>query len=149
MKSNIEFRDIHLPQGVDIFPLGYGWYFLITSIVFVYVIYKLVIWILKTSKKHYALGNLKNIDVNLPIVAVVQMSELLRRICNVKYKEASVLFGEDWLDFLRKHTKCKLSDNAGKLLLFAPFMDKNSKEYTSTDALEVKKFCKEWIGENL
>ncbi len=149
MKSNIEIKDIHIPQGVDVFPLAYGWWILFFSIIALFLIIKLIIFGIKTSKKHYALKKLKNIDTNSAVEAVIEMSLLLRRICNAKFKQASALYGQDWLDFLTKHSKHTLSEKASKLLVFAPFMDKNSTQYSSLDAQEVKDFCKHWIGENL
>ena len=102
-----------------------------------------------SSIKYYALGKLKSIETSSPIDAGIQMSELLKRICNLKYKEASVLHGKEWLDFLNKHTSHKLSSNASNLLMYAPFINKNEKKYTNKDAILLKDFCRYWIGENL
>ena len=121
----------------------------VNSMIALFLIIKLIIFGIKTSKKHYALKQLKNIDTNSAVEAVIEMSLLLRRICNAKFKQASALYGQDWLDFLTKHSKSTLSEKASKLLVFAPFMDKNSTQYSSLEAQEVKNFCKHWIGENL
>jgi len=147
--SPVEIRDIQLPDGVDIFPLSYGWWVLIAGIIIAFLVVKLLLWGIKTSKKYYALKELKSIDTSKVVEAGILVSLLLRRICNVKYKEASVLYGEEWLDFLKKRTKAKLSEGGAFLLLFAPFMNKEEKKYTKEDADNLINFCKAWIGDNL
>lgn len=147
--SPVEIRDIQLPDGVDIFPLSYGWWVLIGGIIIAFLVIKLLLWGIKTSKKYYALKELKSIDTSKVVEAGILVSLLLRRICNVKYKEASVLYGEEWLDFLKKRTKAKLSEGGAFLLLFAPFMNKEEKKYTKEDADNLISFCKTWIGDNL
>lgn len=149
MENLLDIKDIHIPDGVSIFPLAKGWWVLVIGIITLFVTIKMFLSILKTSKKYYALRKLKSIDVSKPIDAGVQMSELLKRICNVKYREASVLYGKEWLDFLNKTTNKKLSSKASNLLIYAPFIDKNEKKYTSKDATNLKDFCKNWIGDNL
>ena len=149
MENLLDIKDIHIPEGVSIFPLAKGWWMLIVFgialIVFINVFFK----ILKTSKRYYALGKLKAIDTTNPVEAGCKISELLKRICNVKYKGASVLFGKEWLEFLNKHSKKNLTKEASDLLIYAPFIDKNEKKYTSKDADVLKEFCKDWIGDNL
>ena len=149
MENLLDIRDIHIPDGVSIFPLAKGWWMLIIGFITLILLAKMTLHIFKTSKKYYALSQLKAIDISKPIDATVKMSELLRRICNVKYKDASVLFGKDWLDFLNNHAPKKLSKKASDLLIYAPFIDKNDKTYTKKDALALKEFCKNWIGDNL
>lgn len=149
MNSPVEIRDIQLPEGVNIFPLSYGWWVLIAGIIIVFLITKILLWVIKTSKKYYALKELKNIDTTNVVEAGILVSLLLRRICNVKYKEASILYGEEWLDFLKKRTKAKLSEGGAFLLLFAPFMNKEEKKYTKGDADNLISFCRAWIGDNL
>ena len=149
MNSPVEIRDIQLPDGVDVFPLSYGWWILFVGIVIAVLCIKLILWGIKTSRKYYALKELKNIDTTNVVEAGILVSLLLRRICNVKYKEASVLYGKEWLDFLEKRTKAILSENGASLLLFAPFMNKKEEKYTQEDAINLINFCKAWIGDNL
>ena len=78
------------------------------------------------------------------------MSEILRRICVYKYPSAASLSGREWIDFLNAHGKTKMSKKAAELLLNAPYMpETGEKDFSVTDALELKEFCKNWIGENL
>ncbi|MBR5598709.1 MAG: DUF4381 domain-containing protein [Alphaproteobacteria bacterium] len=149
MNNPIEIKDIMIPNGVSAFPLAYGWWTIIIGIIFLVLAVKIILWILKTSKKHYALKELKNIDTDSVVDSAIKMSLLLRRICNVKYKQASVLYGKEWLDFLRNTTNAKLSLKAADLLIFAPFISKNDKTYSDVDAKNLKTFCKSWIGDNL
>ena len=56
---------------------------------------------------------------------------------------------KEWLEFLNKHSKKNLTKEASDLLIYAPFIDKNEKKYTSKDADVLKEFCRDWIGDNL
>jgi len=149
MENLLDIKDIHIPDGVSIFPLAKGWWVLVICFIALIILLKVFRRIYKTSKKFYALNKLKAINVSNPIDAGIQMSELLKRICNVKYREASVLYGREWLDFLNKHTSHKISSEASDLLIYAPFINKNEEKYTQRDATMLKDFCKNWIGENL
>lgn len=144
-----EIRDIHIPDGVSIFPLAYGWWIILIGLVCLFLIVKLLIWGIKTSKKYYALNKLKKISVSNPIIGAVQISELLRRICHVKFKTALALYGSEWIDFLNQHSSVKLTDDSAKLLIYAPFMDQESTSYSQQTAENLKAFCRQWIGENL
>lgn len=149
MNNQPEIRDIYIPEGVSLFPLAYGWWVIIVGLICLIFLIKFISWSIKTSKKHYALNRLKKIDTSNPIEAAVIMSDLLRRICNIKFKEAAVLYGQDWLAFLNTKTSCKISDKEANLLIFAPFIDKKSTEYTEETARKLKEFCRHWIGANL
>lgn len=149
MNNIPEIRDIHIPQGVSIYPLAYGWWVMLVVGILSIVGMWFVFWAIKTSKKYYALKTLNNIQVSSIVSSAIEMSELLRRICNIKYKEASSLYGKEWSDFLVNKTNFKISERALNLLIFAPFMDKNSNQCSIEDAKELKDFCKNWIGANL
>lgn len=149
MQNLPEIRDIYIPDGVSVFPLAYGWWIILASVLGAIIFLKIILWSIKTSKKHYALNKLKKIDISKTVAAAVQMSELLRRICNVKYKEASVLYGQEWIDFLNEHTTHKINGDVAKLLMFAPFMNTEDKTYEQETAVELKDFCQRWIGANL
>ena len=71
------------------------------------------------------------------------------KVMDVKYKEASVLHGNEWINFLNEHTKNNLSKKTSELLMYAPFIDKNEKKYSQKEVLELSNFCKQWIGDNL
>ena len=139
MNNLPEIRDIQIPDGVSFFPVAYGWWVVLAAGVFAFMIIKIILKLRRISKRRYAFKELEEI------------SELLRRICILKYPEASSYYGEKWIDFLNQHTPSPLSPQAAKLLKFAPFMNgsENSRTYVPQDAESLKDFCRKWIGENL
>lgn len=153
MNNVPDIKDIQLPDGVSIFPIAYGWWIVLGGLLFLFLFVKLIIWGIKTSKKHYALKQISQISTVNPIHTAVQLSELLRRICIVKYPEARSFYGEQWLEFLKQHATAALPDNCAYLLANAPFMDQYSQAYSEkygeADAEALKLFCKQWVGENL
>ncbi|MBO5441721.1 MAG: DUF4381 domain-containing protein [Alphaproteobacteria bacterium] len=149
MNNLPEIRDIYIPDGVSFFPIAYGWWVLLIGSFLLFFMIKLLLLGIKKSKKHYALKTLKNINIANPVTAAIEMSELLRRICTVKYKEAAALYGQEWIDFLNKHTEDKLSGDEAKLLMYAPFMKEQNNTFNETVAENLKAFCKNWIGANL
>ncbi len=144
-----ELRDIHLPDGVSWFPPAYGWFVLVLCVLLVWCGYRLFrMWRL-TSRKVYALKLLSAQTGLSPIIAGRQISEILRRICVLRYPAAAALVGEHWLQFLLNHTKDKLSASAAELLLNAPYIPENSTRYSRTELNELREFARRWIGENL
>lgn len=144
-----ELRDIHLPEvGILAFPPAYGWWVLLGLFLATLAIYELVLLFLRKSKKRYALKLLDEYPQN-SINAAVQMSELLRRVCVLKYKDAVSFYGEEWIDFLNQHSFQKMDKKTSKLILDAPYIRADSAAYTSDDIAELHSFCKSWIGENL
>ena len=144
-----ELRDIHLPDGVSVFPPAYGWWVILGGVVLAFVLAEIFILVRRKSKKLYALRLLNNTEGRGVVPAAVRMSEILRRICVFKYKEAAALFGRDWIDFLNSRGKSKIGGKAADLLLNAPYVSPASGVYSETDAAELRRFCKDWIGENL
>lgn len=142
-------KDIHIPEGVSIFPLAYGWWVILAVVILCFLITWFAFWIFKTSRKYYALKNLEKIDTYSPVNAAIKISELLKRICLFKYKKALTLYGQDWIDFLNEHSKWRLTQNAANLLMYAPFISTDDLSYSQTDADEIKSFAKVWIGANL
>lgn len=149
MNTPPDIKDIYIPDGVSIFPLAYGWWVIFGTIVLSILAGLLFLWVLKTSRRYYALKNLDKVDTLSPVEAAIKISELLKRICRFKHKEALALYGQDWIDFLNTRSKQKLTLNAAKLLMYAPFINAGESPYTHTDADEIKHFAKAWIGANL
>ena len=143
-----ELRDIHLPEGVSAFPIAYGWWAMAVCIIGIFILYKLAIVILQKSKKRYALKLLRGLNQN-QIKAVAEMSEILRRICIVKYPQATTFTGQQWIDFINSHSKTKLSSKYADLLLNAPYMPESKNQYSQSDIDFLRKFSQQWIGENL
>lgn len=144
-----ELRDIHLPDGVSIFPPAYGWWVILAALISVILLYELISILRRKSKKRFALKTLNNIYFENPVQDAVLMSNLLRRVCVFKYKEAVTLSGQDWIDFLNSHCSQKIKDKPALLLINAPYIDKNTKKFTNKETKVLVDFCKTWIGENL
>lgn len=150
MEDNLpELRDIHLPEGVSMFPPAYGWGVILASIIAIFIVIELALLIRRKSKKLYAMRLIKQVNNQNIVDSALQMSEILRRICVYKYKSAASLFGKEWIEFLNQHTKLKLEGKAVNLLIDAPYIAKNTKTYNAEDAVILQNFCKNWIGENL
>lgn len=150
MDNNLpELRDIHLPDDVSAFPPAYGWWVLIGGALIIFALLEAILFFRKKSKKLYALRLINRIQEHNVVVSALQMSEILRRICVYKYKNAATLFGKEWIDFLNSHSKYKLEGKAAGLLVDAPYIAQNTQTYTAENAETLKNFCKNWIGENL
>lgn len=134
MQDNLpELRDIHLPSGdISFFPLAYGWWVLAGVLAAAVLLAWLTRFLLQRSKKRYALKLLaaaRRPDLG----SAVRMSEILRRICVYKYKTAAALFGMEWIEFLNRHAKEKISGKTARLLLDAPYISADSKAYDDQD----------------
>ena len=140
-------RDIHLPEESLFFPLGYGWILIFAMPIVIYFGYRIFKYVQTKSKKYYALMLLKNAQDN-SLESAIKISEILRRICLYKYKNAVSLFGNEWVDFLNAHTQKKLSSDAAELLIYAPYVKKD-KVFKNQDYQILREFAKRWIGENL
>lgn len=149
MNNIPEIRDIHYPDGVSIFPLAYGWWVIIIGIILAVFFSVFIYKFIKTSRKYYILKKLDKIDTKEVIDSAIEISNILRRVCLLKYKEASTLYGEDWVDFLSQKSSVPFDLEARDLLVFAPFVNKKTAKFSETDAQKLKLFCKNWIGENL
>ena len=151
MTDNLpELRDIHLPtHDVSIWPPAAGWYWLIITIILLFVTYKAIIRLHHKSAKFYAKYLMQTTAAQDNIVAAAQMSEILRRICVHRYSEAVALNGQDWVEFLNSKSEFKLDDKTAKLLLNAPYIPFESTMFAAQDVQNLRRFCLAWIGENL
>ncbi len=150
MNDNLpELRDIHLPETATfLWPVAYGWWLIAGIIIGATILYYVLSYYKRKSKKRYALKMLSKLDVN-NFSSAAKMSEILRRICVYKYPQAAALFNDKWLEFLNSHSNSKLEGTTAKLLLNAPYM---APQKTKTNLQEMQKlldFCRKWIGENL
>lgn len=144
-----QLRDIHLPDGVSVWPLAYGWWVVMAAIVIALVLFFAIKYLRRKSKKLYALYLLKNIALTPIVPSAAAISEILRRICIYKYPSAISLSGEHWAEFLFQHSKTNLTPKAKQLLLESPYMPEETKNYDKQDITDLLKFCSSWIGENL
>lgn len=150
MPDNLpELRDIHLPDGVSVWPLAYGWWTVLASCLAAWVLYRLFKIARLKSKKLFALRLLDSINCNNSLRSAAAMSEILRRICVDKYPEAVVLQGQKWIDFINAHSTVKLNGKTADLLLNAPYMPEDKADFAVADVVGLRLFCQKWIGENL
>lgn len=150
MPDNLpELRDIHMYDGVSVWPLGYGWWVIIVGIILLFAAIKLAIYLRRKSKKLYALYLIKNIADSNIINATAQISEILRRICIYKYPQAVALSGGEWQNFLQQHCKKELDNKLFNLLINAPFMSQQTQGYAPDDLNKLRDYAVSWIGENL
>ena len=147
MDNLSELRDIHLPEQINLFPLGYG------SILFMVVLAGLLFsWpylrrLYLQSKKNYAFRFLASLSQN-NMAGVCKISELLRRICKIKHKKAVALYGGDWADFLAHTSKKKLPKYQMEILINAPYAPAWL-ELSADDFTALKDFAKNWVENNL
>ena len=150
MQDNLpELRDIHLPDGVSAFPIANGWWLSLAGIVLLFLLIQFILYLRRYSKARYALKLLKEISTENVVEAAKEMSEILRRICVLKYKEAAALLGNDWIVFLNQKSKTPLEGKTAELLINAPYIQQGSRTYTSENLEDLRCFCQKWIGENL
>lgn len=150
MQDNLpELRDIHLPLEVSPFPIAYGWWLILAGVILGIFLVQFALYLRRYSKSRYALRLLRNISTLNAVYAAQQMSEILRRICIFKYKDASVLLGQEWIDFLNNHSKNKIDGTTAELLLNAPYLPAESLTYNTDEAEKLRLFCQAWIGDNL
>ena len=144
-----ELRDIHLPDGVSAFPPAYGWWLILAAIILVVVLFEVFKILRQKSKKRYALLLLSQAKSANIILEAREMSEILRRICLVKYPNAAALFDKDWIEFLNAHSKSQITGKALTLLIDAPYINPESQNFSLEDINNLRSFCQSWIGENL
>lgn len=124
MEQNLpELRDIHLPEGVSGISAGLRLVGDFRRYPFAVVADRTVFDCPPQKQKRYALYLLAHVRQENAVAAALQMSEILRRICVYKYKEAAALYGQPWLDFLNRYAKIKLEGASARLLLDAPYMN--------------------------
>lgn len=150
MNDNLsELRDIHIPEGVSVFPPAYGWYVIFCILILCFLAVRLYFIWRQKSRKRYALSLISELNIATVVPSAIKISELLRRICVYRYPEAVSLKGIAWLNFLCSHTKYKLSEQSAELLLNAPYVDASKHNFNQNCLNDLIKFAKSWIGDNL
>lgn len=144
-----QLRDIHLPSGVSLWPLAYGWWIVLAGIMAFIATIFLWRYVRRKSKKLYALHLLEKLKNQNNIKSAALMSEVLRRICVYKYPQAVSLSGKDWIDFVNAHGKTELKGKECELLLNSPYMPEEMVDFNSDDINKLRIYCSNWIGENL
>ena len=134
-----QLKDIHLPDGVSMWPLAWPWWALLISIIAI-VIFSL--WFYKKNKwKKAALGQLNILNTNADNY-VSQANRLLKQIClgPLKQTKCAQLSGTAWIDFLNEHCKAPLF--IGELQFFAEAPDNPN---IKLDHSALHTACENWI----
>lgn len=147
MDNLSELRDIHLPEQISLFPLGYGSVLFMVILVFLVFSWPYFRRLYLQSKKKYAFAFLASLNQK-NMAEVCKISELLRRICKIKHKKAVALYGKDWADFLAHTSKKKLPEHQMKILINAPYAPAWL-ELSADDFTSLKDFAKNWVENNL
>lgn len=154
--QTLDLRDIHLPEPISWWPIAPGWWMLIASLF-------LIIAVIFILRKIYLGKQLKR-DITSELENIKQqfqktqnksqlaksLSILLRRASISYYPKTNIagLTGEHWLAYL-DNTNVKLSEknsfknNAGKVLLSAPYLPDNTK--LDFDAQSLIDTCESWL----
>lgn len=118
-------KDIHLPDPITRFPLGYGIILLTLVLILLICLFPYFKKLYLKSKKRFTLHLLKGInDANISNLCLI--SEILRRICKLKHQSAVSLYGTAWADFLNQKSTVKLPSKLMQLLVNAPYAPKNT-----------------------
>ena len=147
MNNLPELRDIHLPEKISLFPLGYGAVFLMALLICLILLAPYFRHLYLQSKKKYAFDFL-NALTQKNMASVCKISELLRRICKIKHKKAVALYGADWAGFLNETSKEKLPKYQMNILINAPYAPLWN-ELSDDDFNALKNFAKNWVESNL
>ncbi|HLX53668.1 MAG TPA: DUF4381 domain-containing protein, partial [Aquella sp.] len=117
-----QLKNVHLPNGVSIFPIASGWYMLIILILSSTGI--LLWWKIVKNKykkqKLQAYKLLAEIEKKQSDEMLSEVSIVIKRVAIMKFPKESVhtLFGERWLEFLDRTGKTTdFTKGAGRYLL--------------------------------
>jgi hypothetical protein len=127
------FRDIHGLDGIPIWPLAPGWWYLLGLVCLLVLLIVLRHWLFYHAGwlgwRGDARRQLRELKKALPVedpqVVAGRLSELLRRIAVVRSgrQQAAGLTGEQWLYWLKVHDKTGFDwELQGRVLLTAPYM---------------------------
>jgi hypothetical protein len=148
--SELQLRDIHLPEAVSWWPPAPGWWILlILIIVTIYFIPHLIKKLKQVPLNKQAIGELKQIEHSYKThqdktLLVQALSILLRRACMsyLSRQKIASLTGPEWIKQLNTLTeKNYFSDEASEILLNAPYQKNHN-----YDAETLLTSCNNWIN---
>ena len=156
-QNTLPLRDIHLPDQVSWWPLAPGWWFIISAVIALTLIYFISKALRKkTLLRKAALAQLDRIQKQFEkdgdkTVLVQSLSILMRRSCISFYPRASTagLTGDRWLHYLdntsakKEFTQNEFTRGTGKILATAPYLPAHSEPDLDADKLLF--LCKNWL----
>lgn len=160
LNSQLELRDIHLPDPVSWWPLAPGWWILFTALV-IFVFAALIarkIYQGRQLKREIA-GELEQIKQQFEksqdkSQLAKSLSILLRRVSITYNPSANVagLTGNSWLSWLddthdtasrQSSANIKFQSDTGKVLLSAPYLPEDAR--LNFDSWELITLCESWL----
>jgi cbb3-type cytochrome oxidase subunit 3 len=151
--TNLQLRDIHLPESISWWPPAPGWWLVLGMVISICVIAYLAYRYHQHRRLHRAarleLQKIQQafIETSDSQLLVRSLSIWLRRVCLSFYPRADVagLTGTAWLEFLdqaliQKQRPERFSDETGRLLNHAPYRPAG---HIETDALLA--LCQTWL----
>lgn len=140
-----QLKDIHLPHAIPMWPIAPGWIIIFTLLI-ILISYLIYAWYQRNQRKNTVkfalkkLENLKGMIVDNPenINIAAEISTLIRRTALYYFRREEIagLSGNDWLNFLnRSGNTTQFTDEAGHLLIDAPYRKINSTDLTPLFAL--------------
>lgn len=130
MENLPQLQDIHLPASPSLWPLAYGWWFLLSILIF------LLAWLFLTlyrkaklkKRQKQMLSKFKSLEEKLKKnpsnKTIAEINTLLRQLAINTYPREKIasLTGSDWLHFLDQSGKTtNFSKGAGRVLIEAPY----------------------------
>lgn len=152
--SQLQLRDIHLPDAVSWWPPAPGYWLLLALL----MISLMSFWLMRKryrqrAVKRAALKQLTLIKQNFrqnhdTQQLVSQLSALLRRAAISTFPRANcaALTGQQWLQWLDtglKNQPLNFNSSAGQLLVSAPYQKTIASEQTE----ELLKLCQQWLSQ--
>ncbi len=142
MESQIDLtglRPLHLPIRPDIWPLAWGWYVVLGTILLLAII---IIYKKRTSPITYANREMKKIQKVPPEKQLKLLSQLLKRVAMARYGRTAIapLSESAWQEFLLASAPNLLTKDQAKELAYAiynPTPKAPDKQMFST--------CQKWI----
>lgn len=108
----LNLQDIHLPDGISLFPLAYGWYLLtlliilLLALIFLVRYYRTRTWLKRTSKTQLKRSYQQYQSEHNPLAYSQRTLLLIKQICALKYPQAMPLSGEALGEFLQQTDAC-------------------------------------------
>ncbi|MGK0298420.1 MAG: hypothetical protein ACI9XC_002042 [Gammaproteobacteria bacterium] len=149
---DLPLRDIHLPDGLSLWPLAYGWWILIAVIIMTAIIaiilyrrnQKARISAITLARKEFARITDEYQKNNETLKLVKEISILLRRLSISLFPRTEVasLTGEEWLAYLDRYVPgAPFTEGQGRMLVDAPY-----RQNVDTEELETLIHqCHNWI----
>ena len=148
-----QLRDIHLPEAVSWWPPAPGWWAVLAAAILLPLLIMLLRRWLRNRRwrreARAAIAQLKQQHSQRPETGqevVERLSVLMRRIATTRFPAAEVasLSGDQWLQFLDRHSKRgnEFQQGAGRLLADAPYRNRH---VNIPEVEQLLKLCEHWV----